>query len=186
MLSEILEQSKKNKQIMCFYHYNDDDFWCGYVTDYNQDLVYIQHLTKYGFLDGIVVERIDGLKNIEFGDDYSKAMQYLSDNTDKIISEPEYKFEIPTTENWQHDVLKQFLGVNRLIRLEMNKSDYIHGFVEKLSETEFILNQVGKMGEDEFRSVFKIEDVTAFRLNEMDARKRLLLYNWRKSIDWLI
>ena len=38
-----------------------------------------------------------------------------------------------------------------------------------------------KSGEDEGLTMFKVEDITHFKINDIDNRKRLLLYNWRKK-----
>jgi hypothetical protein len=47
IFNKILERSKHNKELLGLWKYNDDDgFWCGYVIDYNETLVKIQHYTK--------------------------------------------------------------------------------------------------------------------------------------------
>jgi hypothetical protein len=51
----------------------------------------------------------------------------------------------------------------------------------EVSETDFILNCVGKLGEDEGTVVYKIEDVTGFKINDIDNRRRAMLYKWRKA-----
>lgn len=65
--------------------------------------------------------------------------------------------------------------------IEINGNDFFSGFVKDISEEDFILNCVAKNGEDLGTSIFKIEDVTEIRVNDIDDRRRLLLYKWRKS-----
>jgi hypothetical protein len=43
------------------------------------------------------------------------------------------------------------------------------------------LHCVGKNGEDLGNAIFKVEDVTEVRVNDIDDRRRLLLFNWRKA-----
>jgi len=40
---------------------------------------------------------------------------------------------------------------------------------------------VGKMGEDLGISILKIEDITSIQIDDIDNRKRNLLYKWRKA-----
>jgi hypothetical protein len=64
---------------------------------------------------------------------------------------------------------------------EINGNEFFSGFVQDLSDEDFILNCVAKNGEDLGTSLFKIEDITEVRVNDIDDRRRLLLYNWRKA-----
>jgi hypothetical protein len=68
-----------------------------------------------------------------------------------------------------------------LVSVEINNDHYYTGFLLMVSETDFVMNSIGKMGEDEDKVIYRIEDVTAIRLNDMDDRKRKLLYDWRKN-----
>ena len=52
---------------------------------------------------------------------------------------------------------------------------------QEVSEEDFILNCVAKNGEDLGTSLFRMEDVTEIRVNDIDDRRRLLLYKWRKA-----
>jgi hypothetical protein len=50
-----------------------------------------------------------------------------------------------------------------------------------MSESDLILHCVGKMGEDEGTVIYRIEDVTAVRVNDIENRKRVMLFKWRKA-----
>jgi hypothetical protein len=63
----------------------------------------------------------------------------------------------------------------------MSNSDSYTGFIIKVSDTHFIMHLIGKNGEDEGTSVFKVEDVSSFQINDMDNRRRAMLYIWRKA-----
>lgn len=183
ILIDILQKSKDNKEIIGIWKYNDEDsFWVGYVKDFNEELVVIQHYTKYGKLDGIIIERIAEIKSIDFNDDYTKSLKYIIENSALLENDNDFNLKLNDSEDWQLEVLKQTEGNKDLmVSVEINGSDYYSGFVLIVSETDFILNMVGKFGEDEGRTIFKIEDVTSFRVNDLDDRKRKLLYNWRKT-----
>lgn len=182
ILFEILRKSKENKEIIGIWKYSDDDgFWAGYVKDYNENLVVIQHFTNYGKSDGIIVERIDNIKSVDFDDDYAKAMQCLIDYSAQLDEEDPFELGITEDDDWQVEVLKQIEGTKRIVRLEINGSDSFSGFVTKLSEYDLILRCIGKMGEDEGTVIYRLEDITAVRVNDIENRKRVMLFNWRNT-----
>lgn len=183
ILFDILQKSKDNKQIISVWKYNEDDgFWAGYVKDFNDELVIIQHYTKYGKSDGIIIEKIEEIKSIDFDDDYAKTLKYIIENSSLIDKEDEFKVSLNDNENWQEEILKQVEGNKEIIvSVEINGSDSYSGFILIVSETDFIINCVGKFGEDEGKVIYKIEDVTSVRVNDIEDRKRRLLYNWRKA-----
>ena len=182
ILFDILKKSKENKEIIGIWKYNDDDsFWCGYVKDYNEELVTIQHFTKYGKSDGIIIERIENIKSVDFDDDYSKAMQCLIDYSTELDKDEPFEIELNDNENWQTAILKQLVGTERVARLEISSSDYFSGFITQMSETDLILHCLGDLGEDEGTVIYRIEDVTAVRVNDIVNRKKLMLFKWRKA-----
>ncbi len=182
ILFDILKKSKDNKEIIGFCKYSDDDgFWAGYVKDYNEKLVTIQHFTKYGKSDGIIVERIDNIKSVDFDNDYVKAMQCLIDYSSQLDNEDLFELELNESEDWQNEILKQIEGTQRIVRLEINGSDYYSGFVTQLSEYDLIIRCVGDMGEDEGTAIYRIEDITAVCVNDIENRKRLMLFKWRNT-----
>ena len=183
ILFDILQKSKENKQIISIWKYSDDEgFWAGYIKDFNDELVVIQHYTKYGKSDGIIIEKIEEIQSIDFDDDYAKTLKYIIENSSLIDKEDEFEIKLSDNENWQEEVLKQVEGKKEIIvSVEINGSDSYSGFIVIVSESDFIINCVGKFGEDEGKVIYKIEDVTSVRVNNIEDRKRRLLYNWRKA-----
>ncbi len=182
LLFDILEKSKENKEIIGIWKYNDDDgFWAGYVKDYNEELVTIQHFTKYGKSDGIIIERIENIKSVDFDDDYAKAMQCLIDYSTELDKDVLFEVDLNDNEDWQMGILNQLVGSQHVIRLEINGSDYFAGFITQISELDFVLHCIGKMGEDEGTVIYRLEDVTSVRVNDIENRKREMLFKWRKS-----
>ncbi len=179
---EILQKSKETKEILSIYFYGDDDssFWAGYIEDYNDELISIRHFTKYGIPDGIIVKEIAGLKRIDFDDDYPKALQYIIENSAELHKEEPFKMPLTKDENWQIEILKQVVGTENMVRLEI-EDDYPCGFITKLSDEDVTIHWIGEKGEDYGKSVFKIEDITTIRVNDIDIRKRKMLFQWRKN-----
>jgi hypothetical protein len=182
ILLQTLERSKLNKELIGVWKYSDDEsFWCGYVIDYNETLVQIQHYTKYGKPDGIIVSQILDIQSIDFNDDYSKAMQVVIDYSGELEKEDKVNFILTENDDWDYSILKQLEGKFSVVASVEMGSGYFSGFIVEVSETDFILNCVGKLGEDEGTVVYKIEDVTGFKINDIDNRRRAMLYKWRKA-----
>lgn len=183
ILIDILQKSKNEQQIIGIRKYGDGDaFWSGYVIDFNEELVQLQHFTKYGKPDGIIIEQLSTIESIDFDDDYSKAMQYIIENNSLLDKQSNKTLNLNDPEDWQLETLLQLEGnKDVLVSVEMNNEHYYTGFLLVVSETDFVMNCIGKMGEDEDKVIYRIEDVTAIRINDMDDRKRKMLYDWRKN-----
>lgn len=182
-LEQIFERSKSNKELITITKYRDDDtFWCGYVIDYNDILIKLQHFTKYGKKDGIIVARLSDIERVDFNDDYTKAMQVVIDYSLELEKENKIELDLPDSDNWDFSVLKQLEGnIHEITSIEIGGTTYYTGYVLEVSETDFTLHSIGKMGENQGFIVFKIEDVTGFQLNDIDNRKRAMLYRWRQT-----
>lgn len=182
LILDIIKNSKENKEIIGIWKYNDEDgFWAGYVIDYNEELVTIKHFTKYGKSDGIIIERIENIKNIDFDDDYAKAMEYIIENTEKLDKDVDFEIKLVNSEEWQVDILKQLEGTNQIAKVEISNDGFFSGFITKVSESDFIIHCVGDLGEDEGTVVYRIEDVASIRVNDIENRKRAMLFNWKKA-----
>lgn len=183
IFNEIFEKSKENKELIAIRKYNDEDsFWCGYVVDYNDTLLKIQHFTSYGKLDGLLIFQIDEIKHLDFNDDYCKSMQVVIDYSNELEKEESIDLPLPNSEDWNFQILKKMESNHDIITsFQINNSDYYTGFILTVSDTQFIIQCIGKIGENDGTSIFKIEDVTGFHINDIDNRKRALLYKWRTA-----
>jgi len=182
-LLKTLLKSKANKEIIGIWQYGDSEgFLAGYVIDLNEEFFSFQHLTKYGKLDGIIIDRIETIQSVDFNDDYSKAMQYVFDNASRLDVEEIVNIELSEKENWQTEIINELVGnTHQLVSIEISGEEKFTGFIEKASKTDIVLHCVGKLGEDEECVIYKIDDITSFKLNDLDNRKRKLLYDWRKA-----
>jgi len=59
----------------------------------------------------------------------------------------------------------------------------ICGFVHKLTENKLIIKPIGKLGEDEGLSLYKLSDINSIQPDDLECRKRLLLYKWKYNIN---
>lgn len=182
IIFEVLDKSKSEKELIGIWQYGaDDGFLMGYVIDFNEDLVLFQHYTKYGKKDGIISLQFDGIQNIDLNDDYAKAMECLIKYSDIIEIQPEFKLLLNETEDWQTELIQQLVKNKEIIvSLEINNS-YYSGYVLRASKSDFLLHCVGKMGEDEGRVVYQIDDINEFKIHDLDDRKKDLLFKWRKT-----
>jgi hypothetical protein len=182
-MKKIFELSKSTEKLLAITLYNDSGFWCGYVLDYNEDLVVIQHYTKYGKSDGIVVEEVHNIESIEYDDDYCNSLEYLIHNHFDLDYEEEVSVSFGLLENWQLEVLKpNLLRKDRLIRVQINNDTFLSGLLEKINEETLELKLIGKEGQDDGKIILKTSDINAVRVNDLEGRKRLLLYNWKNGI----
>ncbi|WP_234111304.1 hypothetical protein [Chryseobacterium sp. R2A-55] len=179
---KLLTKSKEDKSFLSIWTYNDDEkFWFGKILDFNDELVIIQHYTKYGKKDGIIVTKISEIISIDLEDDYSKAMSYIIENSEELANETEFNFNYFDNGNWKTILLNQLNNRKDIITsIEIN-DDYFSGFIIEVDSESFIIKCIGSLGEDEGNALYKIEDLTGFKINDIDNRKRLMLFNWRKK-----
>jgi hypothetical protein len=184
LLNEILEKSKLTKELIGIWKYGDSEsFWCGHVIDFNETLVKLQHFTKYGKPDGIIIVPVHEIQSVDFNDDYTKAMQCLIDYSAELDKQNKLDLTISENENWHYGILKQLEGNSEVMaNIEFNQnSDSFSGFIQKVSEDDFVFHCIGEMGEDEGMVIYKVDDINTIKINDMVCRKRMMLHKWRKA-----
>lgn len=182
---KILQYSKEHQYIIAiFQDPGGADFWAGYVLDYNEEFFIMQHLTKYGKKDGLILEPMYKVRRID-RDDYCKCLQYIYDHNEELDKEQKVDLEIPKEENWMYHTLLGMKGdTDNMIRIGIGNDTRFSGFVSEVSETDFVLKCIGHDGLEEGNIYFLNEDISSFRVNDLEARRRLMLYNYRRSIDF--
>lgn len=185
LLLEQLEKSKATKELLSFKKYEEDDaFWCGYVVDYSDTHVAIQHFTRYGKKDGVILHPLDDFQRIDYHDDYCKAMQCVIDYSDQLYRSQDFDIHFGFSEHIYLNILKQFEGNSDVIvAVGIADGEESCGYVLSVSEEDFALHCVGKMGEDLGVSIFRTDDVTSIHVDDVDSRKRNMLFKWRQASD---
>lgn len=182
LLFQQLEKSKLNKELLSFSVYNDDEkLWFGYVVDYSEEFVAIQHFTKFGKKDGIIVHPVEHFERIDFQDEYVKAMECVIEYSDQIYKPHKVNLVFSQNENFYSSVLKQLTGnKDVIVSFEISGNNYYSGYILEVSEIDFVINCIGKDGEDLGMSLFKIQDITNIHLDDVDNRRRNILFKWKK------
>lgn len=183
LILDLLEKSKTTKELLSFTKYGEDEsFWFGYVVEYSEEFVAIQHYTRFGKSDGIIIHPLIGFQRIDFNDDYSKAMQCVIDYSDEIYKANKIPIEFGLGESFHLNILQQFLGkTDSIISVQINNDQFSSGYIQEVTENDFSMICVGKAGEDLGISILKIEDISSIQIDDIDNRRRNLLYKWRKA-----
>lgn len=181
-MQEIFELSKNTEKLLAITLY-DGDFWCGYILDYNDNLIIIQHYTDYGKSDGIIIENIHRIESIEYDDDYCNSLEYLIHNHYELDYEEEVSINTGLEDTWQFEALGPNLNrKDRLIRLQLDSDTHLRGLLTRLEEDSLELHLIGKEGQDQGKIFVKTTDINSIRINDLEGRKRLLLYNWKNGL----
>ncbi|SNR37186.1 hypothetical protein [Lutibacter flavus] len=182
MIIDLLNKSKNEQNIIRIWFYGEEEkFWFGYVKNVNEELFSLQHFTNYGSPDGILIEQIENIESIDFDNEFSKTMEYLIKHQNEIYKEPQIDLEITDEDNWQFEILDSQLGLkDRIITIQINGDKFYSGIIEWIDEGHLVLNKVGEAGQDEGKSIFIIDDINTIQINNLENRKRLMLYKWRK------
>ena len=179
MINEILENSKQNDKLIGIKLYGEAEYWCGIIADYNDDFFQLRHFTKNGELDGIAIERIADVERIDIEDEYLSAMKIIIDNRQKIrdIEVKSRIFAELDDENWQFVSLKPYENdKNVLTSIQVNGDDFYQGFVLSINEAFLKFELIDNNGNSNGISIFKLEDITSVKINDLECRRRLLIY----------
>jgi len=183
IIGEILTYSQETKTVISIRKRNDDSHvWIGYIVDFNDILFVLQHISPLGIEDGLVIERIDNIDNFETEDGYTKAIQILFEQENKIPKQLVRKAEITNDENWQYEILKSGFDQGKLITVELNNSETVnYGYVLDYDDISLQLTTVDKMGEEDGTQLFRLADITSLTVDRIEGRKRHLLHDLRKK-----
>lgn len=177
----IFKESKEKKKVIGIRLYEDeDDFWCGYILDFNDQLIQIQNLTKLGKPDGIIIERIENIESLDFKDSYCESYQYLIQNNTKINT-INSKVKLPNKDNWQYDILNRYLNKKTIVSIAFKNEILIAGFIENLDKKNVTLIGIGNLGENEGYSCYRVDDIKSIKIGDEEDAKRKLLYDWRQK-----
>lgn len=185
MFPEILEKAKTTEKIIGISLYGEVGFFCGIVLDYSDEIIKLLQYTKYGKNDGITLQPISEIERIDFDDNFTNALEFLSKNQ-KALNKTNYKNKFYADlddDNWQNQVLDLYVKEkNVMLSVQINNADYYQGFIEAKNDITFSYKCIGDLGEDKGLAFFKIDDVTNIKIDDLECRKRLLLFNYKKTL----
>lgn len=179
----IFEKSRKDRNLIGIYQLGEEStFYSGYVIDYDDAFVQIQHYTKYGKPDGVLLMKIEDITGLDYQDDYAKCLEYVIKHVKELDKQPSFEANLPNSDNWQHEILEQVLGrKDCIVRVSFEESASYVGFVDELDDEFVLLNYISTTGLDEGYSRYELSEIEDIRVNDLEARKRLMLYNWKNT-----
>jgi hypothetical protein len=181
MIFEILEKSKTTKQLISLHCYGDDGkFFCGYVQHYDETNIVFNHYTKFGKLDGIVIESISNIEQIEYENEYLNCIQYLIDNTETLNGDRFPPIVTSSADNWCATLLEEYVGRKDCIfSLKVSGDNFATGFILWCDNEYVAINKLDYIGNLEGKCIYKIEDISSVRINDLEDMRSLRLYEWR-------
>ncbi len=180
LFKDAFSKSKDEKKVICIYLNGEDtDFWCGYIIDYNEDIVVLRHYTKYGIPDGIILEKIVNIECIKYDNEYCRLMAQLIADPSVLDFKDGWRLPMNKLANWQHDTLELLLNkADRIARIEIDKDLIYCGLVKWLDQDIVIITELNGHGGEEGTVLLKVEDITEIRINDLDCRRRLVFHRW--------
>ena len=182
LFDEIFSNSKKTKSLIGLYERDItiDDFCVGYVIDFDDTFVVLQHVTKYGVKDGIHVKQFATLNKIETESDYLRTCQILFENNELLPKQTTEKVKFSFSDNWQYHFLNDNSCIGELIAFDLRGEDFFNfGFLVDFDEDNFIIHLVGQSGESQGTNIYHLMDISSFGLDTLQCRKRKYLYSFR-------
>ena len=182
ILTKILTHSKKTKTIISARKYNEDDTnYVGYIVDFNDTVFIMQQVSTYGLHDGLLIETFDNIETFEM-DEYEKSYQYLFDNADKITKQTVNNLTLPKGDKWKYDLLKTLSAEKKIITIQLSSDNIIiAGLIVDFDQIHLHFNLISRIGEDQGTIIYKLADISAFTIDELESRKRKTFKDWRQK-----
>lgn len=184
ILKEIFQKSKKTKKLIGIYARNIqyDDFCVGYVIDFNENYLVIQHVTKYGIKDGIHIKEILTIEKVETESEYIRTCQLLFDNPELLPKQIINRVKLSTNDSWQYHFFTDNSCIGELIAFGFKGDDLFNfGFLIDFDEDNFIVHLIGQAGESQETNTYHLLDINSIALDTLTCRKRKCLFQLRKN-----
>jgi hypothetical protein len=184
MILDLLEKSKETKGFIGLNFYGSDNgFYCGYVLEYNDEFIMLQHFSKFGFNDGILVHKIADVKYLESDTDYINGIKALTMNQNSILRQTYTLVEAEAKVEHFNNLFESFIGNKEyLIKFEVLDNDIYFGFIEWCDENSFSMINIDSDGSVLGKAIFKFEDLKVYWVDDLESRKRIFFYKKRNGI----
>ena len=182
MIETILKESRKNKTLVGLNYYgNDSGFFCGYVIEFNADFVVLQHYSKFGMPDGILVHKLADIKYFEKDTEYLRGIKLLIKHQELIHKQT---FSLANKKGSIESLffmLESLIGdKDYLVKFELYDGEIHFGFVEWCDEESLSIIKVDPDGLTG-KALFKLEDVKLYWVDDLECRKRKVVYKARNA-----
>lgn len=182
LYDKIFINSKQNKKLLHIEKYSGNIAFCGYVLSYNSKAVQVQHFTRYGKDDGVVTIQYSDIKYIITDNNYLKSMQYIIDNNGLPDDNRNAVLPLDNSGDWILQSLIEYKGDRSVVLGIKIDGDWYLGFVNEVDEAFFSFSELDRNGILIDTCIYKTSDISSIHINELEGRKRLMLYNWRKNL----
>lgn len=181
MFLDILEKSKSERKLVGLNCYGvDEGFYCGYVLEYSEDFLIIQHFTKFGIYDGIITLSLSDVKFIESDTTYLKGIELLMNNQNLVLNQT-YKLRGKNADAFTH-LFESFIGnKDYLVKFELSDDDIYFGLIEWCDEDYFSIINIDIDGTVIGKATFRFEDLKTYWVDDLECRKRKMLYEAQKA-----
>ncbi len=172
IFEKVFTESKLNKKIIGIRMYGDDTkFWCGYIVDFNNDFIIIQHFSKHGLADGFILEKTENIESLDIDNNYSKSFQKLASKIENNYNDISI-LEIPTTENWQYELLSKQELKKKAVDISFTEDFTICGKIMEIDSDFVKIEPIEDLGELDGYSIYRLEDIDSIRLDSLELIKR--------------
>lgn len=180
---DLFEKSKNHREIITIHTYSEEkDFFCGYVIDCNEEFVIIQQFTPFGSNNGVAFIPINDIQRVDYNNDYCNAMQCMIDYGEAIFKPGKISIKISDSETPFVEQLKNFVGdTETILTLYCDEERKYKGYILEVEEEDFAMQCVDEMGEDLGIVLMRIHEIANISIDDLDNRRRSLLYKWRKA-----
>lgn len=177
MIKKELLKAKKGKRFVSIWMYTDQEsFWCGRVIGLEAGILSLEHYTKYGLKDGLVYLNIADIESVDMDDRYSWAIGQLEKNTTVLHKAPKIKDFKVGGKNWRFKILDFALKQKKMpVSIDFESNLRICGVLKSMDASFICIDTYGKLGERKGKSIYRITEIEAVHLNDLETRKRLLL-----------
>ena len=169
MINEIFQESKDNQKIISIRMYGDgDDFWCGFIVDFTNKLVQIQHFSKYGELDGLVIEEIENIESVDKDNSYCKRLETLvkrNVETNTTI--------LPSSDNWRVELLAKYSELDQVVSIGFVDNLVIISKVISIDNLWIQVQPLTPLGDYDGNSFYRVENITTVQVSSQEIFRRL-------------
>jgi hypothetical protein len=183
MILDIIQKSKETKNLIGFNYYGSDSgFYCGYVLEYNEDFAIIQHFSKFGVSDGILVHKISDIKYFETETVYLKGIQLFIKSQNEIQKQTYSLRKNKDILESFSTLFESFIGNKEyLIKFELTDDEIYFGFIEWCDENCFSIINIDNDGLIIGKAIFKFVDLKLYWIDDLECRKRKILYTSKNA-----
>lgn len=179
----ILSHYKENQAIVNVFNVNEseDVFWCGKILDYTTETMTIKHYTKFGKYDGIIIEKLENIRSIEFDYSYAKAMEIMIEN--HFLLDAYEEFDLPTSiSHSTYDIIDYCFKNMKLPVISFSYYEEIYvGEILEYNTEIVTFKSIDNTGVAYAITHLKIEDIETIRIDDIQTRKRKLIYKHKKK-----